>query len=1506
MNTSDLDRLLADCLERMDRGEQLDADSLIGQYPQHADQLRAFLVGNAQLEKVGQTGGTADRSGSNRAAGDYMAGDEIHGRYRLLQLIGEGGMGSVWLAQQSTPVKRRVAIKLIRAGMDSKLVLARFDAERQALAMMDHPNIARVYDGGMTERGRPFFVMEYLRGTPLTDYCDQARLSVHERMDLFLQVCRAIQHAHTKGIVHRDLKPSNILVCLYDGRAVPKVIDFGLAKALNQDLTDLTLHTAHGVMVGTPIYMSPEQAELNNLDVDTRTDVYSLGVVLYELLTGTTPLDRERLRRAAIMEVLRLIREEDPIPPSTRLSSSEKLPLIAAQRNVDPTGLRNSVTGDLDWIVMKAIEKERTRRYETVVGLAEDIQRFLTDDIVQARPPGLLYRLGRRIRRHRVRWMISGAVLAGALAAAVGLSWGWKQSTQASTQVQQSISQMQSERMEKQRALEAEEQQRLAADQFLAEGILRSFVGETGYEDSFGISRTVSAAEQAALQVWSGLKDDNQRIRVLEIGLADADSAQQLAARPLSVLRACVGMSTVRRQRVLELLAKKQRCSDCAPEIRAVCCLLTADLGGTDLDALADIKTLTVPTLGFQKRVWRLLPSLPPADQERLLDFLLIHDDTTQSAALHMQFGEDQVLLEDGVKASAKMLWKRILNDMQKTVAALKTDTGNGVPRIANEELLVPIAKSLPESAVSEAVNQLLDLIEGRPSQVSRLTITLMLPPDLVRLLLLRLPAADAAVVTQRLTSELNSDADGDRMSVAAPYISVLLSKLSAADINACRKQLFSMVPRTENWQSGFRWQLAELLEQCVSSLPPGDLQPIIGEVLMLTEQGRQPVALEVLSPTMVRLTPLMTQDQVIELWTDSVSAIRTGGNAKDSEWWMMVMTEPLLAMANRLDDSRAATAATELMLIPEETGRPLVTMPAVMTAIAVLLEHLNSDQLARVKRDLMTPLNPNTKAEDPVAQEAAVNHRKSVAFLLEQTYRTADPGMDKEFLQWLQTIRTDDENFWAIAEIAAPTLDLILSRTDKTQIPAAFDSLLTSLRQVDWKEAVQARETAIRASALLSAFTRHMDAADKPKAWSVLLELLKPAGDPVQHVSLRDGNYSLLIAPALRELAFQIPEDQCERDLQELVLILHLEDPNIGIITPRDDSLSLFCGVTEPLAGKLSASAARSLITWLNQNDRIAGDNIRSLALQAVMPRLDERQTPIVWDELYAQSLIPGSPEIGAIPFRDLALRLTPEQAETRWNTILEDMRTTDDTIMPGRLAGILITLLPHASSDMKKNAVDPLIRSLQIASRALQVPDSSGGPPKIYDDRSEQAVRVLAEQLDAADHDRLADACLQLMLQFPSLTFSTNGNQLQLVSISRNPRQIARYLCHPVAPATMQEKLLRRFEELVLRDGRSLDPSDEKRSPFSDQYGMNPDDEKIETIDALVKRTLQEDTGRETLPAPIKGPRYFRRRFMTIFDAAEWIQKNWPDFHPDRVAAEFSGSPASGFDAPAPTRQL
>jgi serine/threonine protein kinase len=350
-----------------------------------------------------------------------QSGDRF-GHYKLLQQIGSGGMGSVWMAEQVEPIRRQVAIKLIRAGMDSGPVLARFEAERQALALMDHPNIARVLDAGATPKGRPYFVMELVKGIPITRFCDDQRLSIRERLALFVPVCQAVQHAHQKGIIHRDLKPGNVLVALYDGKPVPKVIDFGVAKATGQRLTERTLFTGFGAIIGTLEYMSPEQAELNQLDIDTRSDIYSLGVLLYELLTGTTPLTRQGSRRGAFDEVLRRIREEEPPRPSTRLSQSKAtLASISAQRRLEPAQLTRLLRGDLDWIVMKTLEKDRSRRYDTAATLATDIQRHLDDETVLARPPNNLYRFQRLVRRNRVAFAAAAAVSL-ALLAGLGLS----------------------------------------------------------------------------------------------------------------------------------------------------------------------------------------------------------------------------------------------------------------------------------------------------------------------------------------------------------------------------------------------------------------------------------------------------------------------------------------------------------------------------------------------------------------------------------------------------------------------------------------------------------------------------------------------------------------------------------------------------------------------------------------------------------------------------------------------------------------------------------------------------------------------------------------------------------------------------------------------------------------------------------------------------------------------------------------------------------------------------
>jgi WD40 repeat protein/serine/threonine protein kinase len=349
------------------------------------------------------------------------------GPYRLVRELGEGGMGTVWLAEQQEPVQRTVALKVIKPGMDSRQIIARFEAERQALALMDHPNIARVFDAGTTANGRPYFVMELVQGVPLTRYCDEHRLTPRQRLELFVPVCQAVQHAHQKGIIHRDLKPSNVLVTLYDGRPVPKVIDFGIAKATGQLPVERTMFTEVGQVVGTLEYMSPEQAELNPLDIDTRSDVYSLGVLLYELLTGSTPLQRKRVRQAAMVEVLRLIREEEPPRPSARLSTTDELPSVAAKRGLEPRKLRGLVRGELDWVVMRCLEKDRNRRYDTANGLAQDIERYLHDEAVQACPPSAWYRFRKFARRNRAALATAAVVAAALLTALVVLGAGeWR------------------------------------------------------------------------------------------------------------------------------------------------------------------------------------------------------------------------------------------------------------------------------------------------------------------------------------------------------------------------------------------------------------------------------------------------------------------------------------------------------------------------------------------------------------------------------------------------------------------------------------------------------------------------------------------------------------------------------------------------------------------------------------------------------------------------------------------------------------------------------------------------------------------------------------------------------------------------------------------------------------------------------------------------------------------------------------------------------------------------
>jgi serine/threonine protein kinase len=377
------------------------------------------------------------------------------GPYKLREQIGEGGFGVVYVAEQEKPVRRKVALKIIKPGMDTKDVIARFEAERQALALMDHPNVARVLDAGATESGRPYFVMELVHGVPITEFCDKNKLCTRDRLLLFADVCRAVQHAHQKGIIHRDLKPSNIMVTLHDGKPVAKVIDFGVSKALSQQLTEKSIYTAYGQMIGTPSYMSPEQAEMSGLGIDTRSDIYSLGVLLYELLTGKTPLDAKRLRASAYAEILRIIKEEEPPKPSLKISTlGEEATVIAEHRHTDPKQLRRSLRGELDWIVMKCLEKDRARRYETAGALARDIERYLHDEPVEACPPSAAYRLRKLSHKHRTA-ILTAAAIAGLLVVGSGVStWQAVRATVAEGKTRDALLQVAGER---DRAIKAEQ-----------------------------------------------------------------------------------------------------------------------------------------------------------------------------------------------------------------------------------------------------------------------------------------------------------------------------------------------------------------------------------------------------------------------------------------------------------------------------------------------------------------------------------------------------------------------------------------------------------------------------------------------------------------------------------------------------------------------------------------------------------------------------------------------------------------------------------------------------------------------------------------------------------------------------------------------------------------------------------------------------------------------------------------------------------------------------------------
>jgi serine/threonine protein kinase/tetratricopeptide (TPR) repeat protein len=540
----------------------------------------------------------------------------VIGPYKLLQQIGEGGMGVVFMAEQAEPIRRTVALKIVKPGMDTRQVIARFEAERQALAMMDHPNIAKVLDAGTTDSGRPYFVMELVKGVPITKYCDEKHLSLRERLELMLPVCQAVQHAHQKGIIHRDIKPSNVLVAEYDNHAAPKVIDFGVAKAMSQKLTERTMFTEFGQVLGTMEYMSPEQSKLNQLDIDTRSDIYSLGVLLYELLTGSTPFEGKRLHEAAFDEMLRIIREEEPPKPSTRVSSSDTLPSIAANRHTEPTRLSKDVRGELDWIVMKALEKDRDRRYGTANNLAADIERFLRNESIEAGPASAIYRCRKFVRRHKFGVAAGTAISATVLAGIVGTTYGliWALREQRAAQASAAHATTQAVRSDQVAQFLKDMLKGVAPSKALGRDttMLREIVDQTANRIDKDLSdqpevqielRLTLGNVYLALQQYKELKAN--ALRTLELARATygeenaavADALYQLG-RADFFIKAIDEGDTVTRQAIA--MERKVRGEGSAEEADALCTM--ADLLGNEWDERGDDQSKVVEGEKFARR----------------------------------------------------------------------------------------------------------------------------------------------------------------------------------------------------------------------------------------------------------------------------------------------------------------------------------------------------------------------------------------------------------------------------------------------------------------------------------------------------------------------------------------------------------------------------------------------------------------------------------------------------------------------------------------------------------------------------------------------------------------------------------------------------------------------------------------------------------------------------------------------------------------------------------------
>ncbi len=1507
---SPLDAIIAAYLEAVERGDKPDRDRLMLDHPQLASELRAFF---ADLDRVHQAAGKpADYDVTVIGMKDPTPGTILGGRYKLLENIGEGGMGSVWVAEQQQPVKRKVAIKLVKAGMDSKQVLARFEAERQALAVMDHPNIAKVFDGGMTDQGRPYFVMEYVKGIPFTEYCDRVKLSLKERLILFIPVCHAVQHAHHKGIVHRDLKPSNILICLYDGKPVPKVIDFGLAKAMHQPLTEKSIHTGHGIMVGTPVYMSPEQAEHNNLDVDTRTDIYSLGVVLYELLVGTTPLERQQLQQAAFDEILRLIKEVEPPRPSVRLSASGSLPSIAAQRSIEPKDLRKSLTGDLDWIVMKSLDKERSRRYETANGFAQDIERFLNEEPVEACPPSRSYLLKKFVKKHRGQVIAVGAVFMTFFLGLAGTIW------QSSIAVRRSIELQSANELLRDRS---------KAVQKALEGVLVEIVKTPGSEisESRQFAGPDSSYRGTVFAKVVRPEKGDPYVEIVERGPDKKPANNGLALEYLA---------TIARERVSVLHQNYETTLNALKSI-------TTTAGRDETRSMADGNLLRLPdgnylhipnyaaNIGISRGTFSeftlvetggsVLPDAFVGELKDLKTQPITTSDAISRIAEFVSHYNDKLRLEtanskEQLLKTERILAEGILRPIGFTDSLNDAELRSFVDWAAIDDprmklKVLEVAFDDPETAmrvarrtersIQSCVGLSMNRRDAAGEFLSRKQQDLQAEPRLraaacwmaLELGDTQLPALNETI-HWFLSLEKN---EGDSPLEIEEFVNTFVSRsqqLTAEQTAQSWKTLVEILHTTQDFHTVE--SVRKALVSIVPQLNSEQLSRDVNALIELVEKRQHERVIYAACPALAALATKLNPAQMTRVWDTLINA---AGSVEYVES-ISSIEAVLVTLAPKLLEQKILKDADTLIALPEKsddydiliaTAPTLVSIAGKLTpeqtirawdAVIDMPEKIRSTQTADAAQKTLVALAPSLTPEQSirggdaiieVLQSSKDDQALRIACAVIATL-TPNLTLDQKIISadaMMELMTTSKEQH--VLVMACTSLAALAPSLTSDQTSRAWDSVITVMtNEPSWA-------LCDAAGLAIDGLTQKLTQEEAILRWDVVIDVLVKWDDP---------DSRQIVVNVLDGLALKMTPEEAHRRGDLVMEILELSTDSRALRAAADAMVTL----APKLTPKQTVHGVDALIRVFGKTDDWLAIFNSGQALAALSPQLTADDANRCGDELI--SVLETRKEWSVIKAVCRALvamspQLTPQQLILGWDTLVEVLQNTEHTTALEEVRDAMIHFAPILAEERRDIALQHLLRVAEGRSYgsyyAIDVLLSMA--PYMNPDTRLAFTTVLKDELplyhsgyntsnilsamDTANHEEFAMNTLNRLMNTRITTLNANNGFESAASIEAisktvsEAKHIAEMLPHPAAVGDVRETLLKRFEELLLYGGQHIFLTEK------------PEDESSESP-GNAERSGQ-TLGRSPEPPP--------RKFRTIHDAQIWIQQNWPDFNLDET---------------------